>query len=190
VRMMDVTLPSREWHRLNGHIEQVMESVGVLVPDVELRFVRQFLAAGEQGFGIDNLLRVLIVTRAPLPSAITKVLRDIVRALGAVRFRPDLPYLSDPDGVIGLLDDEGRPGGRRGLPPLRGGHMLAVRGTCSTCFPAGWTHEAVLAAARAVQADPALPTTVLPNGMEWTASPPEPYASCCAWASTSTHRAG
>lgn len=171
---MDVTLPSREWHRLDERIGRVMENIAVLVPDDELRFVRQFLAVGEQGFGIDNLLRILIATRAALRAETLDVLLEVVRALGAPRFRPDLPYLSDPHGVIGLLDVEGRPGRRRGLPPLRGGHLATARGTGSTCFPPGWTDEAVRAAARTVRADPALSPTVLPNGMEWTASPPEP----------------
>jgi hypothetical protein len=169
-----VTLPSRQWHRLDERIGRVMDGVTVLVPDDELRFVRQFLAVGEQGFGIDNLLRILIATRAALQAETRDVLLEVVRALGAPRFRPELPYLFDPHGVVGLLDLEDRPGRRRGLPPLRGGHVGSARGTCSTSFPPGWTQEAVHAAAHAVRADPDLTPVVLPNGMEWTASPPEP----------------
>ncbi len=158
---------------LRDGLDRVVEEVALLDPDVELKFVREFLSVGEEKLGLDNLLRILISHRPPLRFETHDALARTLVTLRPVYDRY-LPTLADPSGIAALLDHEGGPLRRRGLPPLRGGHVATARGTCSTCFPPGWTHEAVRAAARTVRADPALPPTVLPNGMEWTAAPPEP----------------
>ena len=168
-----MTGSGRAWHRLHTDIERAVEEVGLLVPQGELKHVRTLLSVGEEAFALDGLLRILLATRAPLRVQTREGLTLMLKRLGAV-IDEHLPHLADPQGMAALLDSDDDPKRRRGLPPLRGGHVATARGTCSTCFPAGWTHEAVHAAADAVRKDPAHSPVVLPGGAVWMASPPEP----------------
>jgi hypothetical protein len=156
-------LTSDEWRLLDPAIDEVLRTVEPAVSESAVKQLREWFAMGEQGFVMDLLVWLMLSLRVPLDPRTYDLVSHVVMELGPLPGRV-LPCLSDPAGVIALLDREGEPLRRRVLLPQRGGHTAAV-GRGAIAFPPGWTEQRIRRAA-----DPVLATATvaqLPNGRRW-----------------------
>jgi hypothetical protein len=138
-------LTSREWHLLRPEFDEVRRVVEPTLDEVAARHLREWFAVGEQGFGMNLLVWLLLSERLPLDARTHGLVSHILTEMGPLPGRI-LPYLSDPVGVIALLDRVDEPLRRRGLVPQRGGHTADV-GRGEVAFPPGWTAERIARAA-------------------------------------------
>ena len=134
-------LNSDEWRLLRPEYDEVLAFVLPLLPVRSAKQVHDWFSAGEQGFGMDQLIWALLIERIPLDARSHELLSHILIEMGPLPGRI-LPCLSDPAGVLALIDREDEPLRRRGLPPQRGGHTAGA-GRGSVAFPMGWTDERV-----------------------------------------------
>jgi hypothetical protein len=156
-------LSSREWHLLRPEFDEVRRVVEPTLDEVAARHLRDWFAVGEQGFGMNLLVWLLLSERLPLDPRTYELVSHILTEMGPLPGRI-LPYLADPMGVITLLDRASEPLRRRGLPPQRAGHPAEVaRGDIA--FPPGWTEERIARAAGRVLDAPA--ALLLANDRAW-----------------------
>lgn len=141
-------LTRREWHLMNREFDEVRQVVVPTLDEVAARHLRDWFAVGEQGFGMDLLVWMLLSERLPLDERTHGLVGHILAEMGPLPGRI-LPCLSDPAGVTALLDREGEPLRGRGLPPQRGGHAAGA-GRGAVEFPPGWTEEQIRSAAARV----------------------------------------
>ena len=156
-------LTSSEWRLLDPAMDEVRRTVEPAVSESAVKQLREWFAMGEQGFGMDLLVWLMLSLRLPLDPRTFELVSHVLMELGPLPGRV-LPCLSDPAGVIALLDREGEPLRRRRLLPQRGGHTATGR-RGAVAFPPGWTEQRIRRAA-----DPVLATATvaeLPNGRRW-----------------------
>lgn len=159
-------LTSREWHLLRPEFDEVRRVVEPTLDEVATRHLRDWFAVGEQGFGMNLLVWLLLSERLPLDARTHGLVSHILTEMGPLPGRI-LPYLSDPVGVTTLLDRAGEPLRHRGLLPQRGGHTADVeRG--EVAFPPEWTAERIARAAGPVLDAPT--ALRLGNGRTWRAA--------------------
>lgn len=155
-------LTRREWHLLRREFDEVRRVVEPTLDEVAARHLRDWFDVGEQGFGMDLLVALLLFERIPIAARTHELIGHILAEMGPIP-GDTLPYLSDPPGVAALLDREGEPLRHRGLPPQHGGHSAARRRTVA--FPPGWSERQIRRAAAAVAEGPA--TAHLANSRVW-----------------------
>jgi hypothetical protein len=160
-------LTSDEWRLLRPQFDEVLDVVLPVVDERRQKLLRDRFSVGEQGFGMDLLVRLLLFERLPLDARTHGLVSHILAEMGPIP-GDTLPYLSDPAGVTSLLDREGEPLRRRGLPPQRGSLTDGDwRGVCT--FPTYRGEDQIREAAAVVAGGPV--TAVLSNSRAWRSAP-------------------
>lgn len=156
-------LTSDEWRLLNQEFDEVRRVVEPTLDEATAKQLHDWFSVGEQGFGMNLLVWILLARRLPLDPRTHGLVSHILAEMGPLPGRI-LPCLSDPPAVTALLDREGEPLRRRGLLPQRGGHT-ADAGRGAVTFPPGWTEEDVRRAGELVSGGPVV--VRLTNGRVW-----------------------
>ena len=129
-----------------------------------VRFVRECADHGEYGIATEDLAACLLRRRVPLSASEADRVRSLLVLLPTEGARPS-PYAVHAKVITTCLQQDVPVLRRRGVPPLRGGHVPGAERVGASRFPPSWSPERVDAAADRIvtTGDP----TVLANGRTW-----------------------
>ena len=147
---------------LGWHTHHVVDDLARRLPGLDVAEIRLYLEHDEVGLAVDELVGVLIAERVPLTQ---EEIRQVGGVLTAIRDARGSAHSTgrDVDAVLAVLDREGRPLARRGMPPQRGGHLPGAARAGATQFPPGWNGERVHDVVRRMAGTP----TTLANARSW-----------------------